>query len=177
MPSPYVKNLVKDTGKSVSEIEKLWDRAKKISAEEFGKGEDSWGSREYSYTVGIVKNMLGIREELLDPQDFLNSDLVALDFLKEVTVSGQFDVGNVVPPDDEKEEEEEEEELDEKKKDPEDDEDDEKKKQLLQDLEAAEKLELSGNERQSIEEALKASDENLSEEEQVAIIDQVLALE
>ena len=169
MPSPYVKSLAKDTGKSVSEIEKLWNRAKKIAVEEFGKGEDSWGSREYSYTVGIVKNMLGIREELLDPQDFLNSDLTALDFLKEITVSGQFDIGNVVPPEDEEEEDEE---LDEKKKDPE--EDDEKKKQLLQDLEVAEKIELAGNVGLPIKETTATTEATLTEAEQVDMIDQML---
>ncbi len=98
MPSPYVNKLAKETGKSVSEVEKLWDKAKEITSDTFGKKEDDFGSKEYSYTTGIVKNMLGVKEELLDPTKFQDSKLSAKQFIEEVMSSNQFDIGNVIPP-------------------------------------------------------------------------------
>ena len=104
MPSPYVNKLAKETGKSVSEVEKLWDKAKEITSDTFGKKEDDFGSKEYSYTTGIVKNMLGVKEELLDPTKFQDSKLSAKQFIEEVMSSNQFDIGNVIPPKEVKEE-------------------------------------------------------------------------
>lgn len=107
MPSPYVKNLAKETGKSVRDIEKVWKRAKGIASETLGVYEDDFGAKEYKYTVGIVKNILGVREEIIDPSSFVESDKSAKDFLKEVMISGGFDIGNVVPPEEDEEDEEE----------------------------------------------------------------------
>jgi len=98
MPSPYVNKLAKETGKSVAEVEKLWGKAKEIASDNFGKKEDDFGSKEYSYTVGIVKNMLGVKEEILDPTKFQDSKLSAKEFIEAVMASGQFDIGNVIPP-------------------------------------------------------------------------------
>lgn len=102
MPSGYVKNLAKETGKSEAEIEKLWKKAKGITSETLGTKESDFGSKEYKYTVGIVKNMLGVKEELIDPSKFLNSDLGAKDYLESVVVSSNFSIGNVIPPADKK---------------------------------------------------------------------------
>lgn len=97
MPSPYVKKLASETGKSVAEIEKLWSKAKEISADTFGKPESDFGTKEYKYTVGIVKNMLGLNEKVLDPSIFLGSGKSAKDFIKETVVSANFSIGDVNP--------------------------------------------------------------------------------
>ena len=96
MPSPYVNSLAKETGKSVGEIEKLWNKAKDITSDTFSKSEDDFGTKEYKYTVGIVKNMLGLDEKILDPSFFLNSDKSAKEFIETVT-SAQFTIGDVNP--------------------------------------------------------------------------------
>ena len=114
MPSPWIKKISKETGKSEKEIEKLWDKAKIITSEEFGKKEDQFGNKEYSYTVGVVKNMLGVDESLLNPAKFLESELSAEKYL-ETLVSSKFTIGNVKSPEKEEEEEEEENEVEEKK--------------------------------------------------------------
>lgn len=97
MPSPYVKKLASETGKSVAEIEKLWDKAKGITADTFGKSEDDFGTKEYKYTVGIIKNMLGVNEMVLDPSIFLKSGKSAKDFIKETVVSANFSIGDTNP--------------------------------------------------------------------------------
>lgn len=107
MPSPYVKKLSQETGKSEKEIEKLWKKAKEIASEEFGKTEDDFGNKEYAYVTGIVKKMLGVDESILDPSKFLESDYSAKDYI-ETVVSGNFSIGNVKPPKEDEEEDEEE---------------------------------------------------------------------
>lgn len=97
MPSPYVNKLSKETGKSVAEIEKLWNKAKDITADTFGKSEDDFGTKEYKYTVGIIKNMLGVNEKILDPSIFLKSGKSAKDFIKETVTSANFTIGDVNP--------------------------------------------------------------------------------
>lgn len=97
MPSPYVNKLAKETGKSVAEIEKLWNKAKGITVDTFGTTEDNFGAKEYKYTVGIVKNMLGMNENILDPSIFLKSGKSAKDFIKETTVSANFSIGDINP--------------------------------------------------------------------------------
>jgi hypothetical protein len=109
MPSVFVKNLSKESGKSEKEIEKLWNKAKEITSETFSKKEKDFGDKEYKYTVGIVKNMLGMEESRFDPSMFLESEKSAKQFI-ETLVSGTFDIGNVLPPDEEEDEIEEEEE-------------------------------------------------------------------
>jgi hypothetical protein len=98
--SPYVKSLSKETGKSEKEIEKLWDKAKKIAAEEFGTSEDKFSTKEYKYVTGVVKKMLGIDEAILDPSHFLESEKSAKEYL-ETVVSSNFTIGDVNVPDEE----------------------------------------------------------------------------
>jgi len=116
MPSPYIKKLAKETGKSEKEVEKLWRKAKDIAAEEFGKAEKDFGSKEFAYTTGVVKKMLGVDESILNPSIFLESKYSAKDYLEEVVTSASFSIGNVQPPDKDPEEEEDEEEVAEKVK-------------------------------------------------------------
>lgn len=97
MPSPYVNKLAQDTGKSVAEIEKLWNKAKSITADTLGKAEADFGTKEYKYTVGIVKNMLGVNENVLDPSIFLRSGKSAKDFIHETVTSASFSIGDVNP--------------------------------------------------------------------------------
>jgi 3-methyladenine DNA glycosylase Tag len=55
MPSSLIKSFSKESDKSESEIEKLWNKAKEIAKEQ-GQGDN------YSYIVGILKKMLKINE-------------------------------------------------------------------------------------------------------------------
>lgn len=59
MPASVVKSFADKTGKSVAEVEKLWDKAK-AAAKEQGREED------FAYTTGILKKMVGIKENLAD---------------------------------------------------------------------------------------------------------------
>jgi hypothetical protein len=52
MPTPYVKKLAKEKGKSVEEVERLWNEAK-AQAEKAGHKDD------YPYITGILKKMVG----------------------------------------------------------------------------------------------------------------------
>jgi hypothetical protein len=78
MPASIIKSFAKKTGKSVSEIEKKWQEAKKIAAS-MGKKE------EYDYIVGILKNILGINESITDI--FLKSGKNFKEFYEEITSS------------------------------------------------------------------------------------------
>lgn len=113
MPSPYIKSLARETGKSETELEKLWSKAKEITSDTFNKKESEFGEKEFSYTVGIVKNMVGIKEEVLNPSKFLESTLSAKEFIETITSSSFPSLDKDLTPPDEDEEEEEEE-----KKDP-----------------------------------------------------------
>lgn len=111
MPSPYIKSLSRETGKSESELEKLWSKAKEITSDTFDKKESEFGEKEYSYTVGIIKNMLGLKEEVLNPAKFLESEMSAREYIETITSSAFPSLDkDLVPP--EKEED------DEEKKDP-----------------------------------------------------------
>ena len=96
MASPYVMKLAKDTGRPTGEIEKLWDRAKKIASETFGKPESDFGKSEYDFAYGTVMNMLGKKEAILNPEVFLNSEKSAAEFIEEV-ISGDFHIGDENP--------------------------------------------------------------------------------
>lgn len=56
MPNNIVQSFAKKSGKSIDQVEKLWQKAKAIAAEE-GHVED------YAYITGILKKMLSIKEE------------------------------------------------------------------------------------------------------------------
>jgi hypothetical protein len=112
MPSPYLKKLAKETGKSMGELETLWSKAKSITTDTFGVGEGSFGQREYAYATAVVKKMLGLDEELFNPALFLKSEKDAKDYI-ETLISGTFDdIGNVVPPEPSQQDDEEEDEYD-----------------------------------------------------------------
>lgn len=57
MPTPIIKTFAKETGKSLAEVEKLWDESKELAKQ---KGLDD----NYAYIVGILKNKLGIGESM-----------------------------------------------------------------------------------------------------------------
>lgn len=58
MPAPSIMSFAKQTGKSEKEIERLWDKAKRLAKEEGHKESD--GDDFYAYVTGILKKMLGI---------------------------------------------------------------------------------------------------------------------
>lgn len=98
MPLDFIYKLAKDTGKSRSEIERLWKKAKAITKDTFGSSESEWENKEYSYTVGVLKKMIGKgKSERILSMEFLKSKKSPDEFL-EVVVSGDFDIGNVIPP-------------------------------------------------------------------------------
>lgn len=55
MPNSVIKSYADKTGKSVAELENLWDKAKE-AAKEQGRTDD------YAYITGIFKNMAGVKE-------------------------------------------------------------------------------------------------------------------
>lgn len=83
MPNNIVKDFAKKSGKSESEVEKLWKKAKEISSEEFGKDEKDFTDKEWSYTTGVLKNMLNLDEKEKKEKKpiFLESDLSAEEYL------------------------------------------------------------------------------------------------
>ena len=67
MPPPLVKSFADKSGKSEAEVEKLWETAKSQTKEQHpdvSEGSD----RFYKITVGILKKMLGIKDNLLYPR-------------------------------------------------------------------------------------------------------------
>jgi len=60
MPASIVKSFAAKAGKSVPEVESLWQKAKE-SAAKGGHSED------YPYIVGILKKMLGLNEDIEVP--------------------------------------------------------------------------------------------------------------
>lgn len=106
MPSPYIKSLSRETGKPESELEKLWSKAKEITSDTFNKKESEFGEKEYSYTVGIIKNMLGLKEEVLNPAKFLESEMSAREYIETITSSAFPSLDkDLVPPEKEDDEE------------------------------------------------------------------------
>jgi hypothetical protein len=55
MPANTVKSFADKTGKSVAEVEKLWDKAKAVAA-------DAGEAENFAYITGILKKMLGLNE-------------------------------------------------------------------------------------------------------------------
>lgn len=69
MPAALVKSIAKESGKSVAEVEKLWDKAKELAKEQ-GRSEDS--EDFYPYVVGILKKMTGMGQNVIEEQfDYL----------------------------------------------------------------------------------------------------------
>lgn len=59
MPNSLVKSFAKKTGKSIPEVESLWNKAEDIAS----KNSDINGEAKYAYIVGILKKMLSIEED------------------------------------------------------------------------------------------------------------------
>lgn len=59
MPSAQLKSFAKKSGKSMADLERYWDEAKKESKEKFGskKAKGFW-----PYVVGIVERRAGLRK-------------------------------------------------------------------------------------------------------------------
>ena len=64
MPADLVKSFAEKTGKSVQEVEKLWDTAKEL-ADKAGHKED------YAYITGILKKMLKLDESVKSFREYL----------------------------------------------------------------------------------------------------------
>jgi len=68
MPARLVKSFAKKTGKPVEEVERRWEKAKKIVSDEYeiGPTDDSY----YGLVVGVLKKSLGIKETYLFADKF-----------------------------------------------------------------------------------------------------------
>jgi hypothetical protein len=71
MPPPQIKALAKKSGKSPAEVEKAWEKAKKEAkgaklsdGSTIPDSEEKWSGKHYAYVVGIVKKMLGMKEDI-----------------------------------------------------------------------------------------------------------------
>lgn len=58
MPAPSLKSLAKDYGVSEKDAERYWNETIKLANEEFGKGKDKFGDREWKWVMGVVKQRL-----------------------------------------------------------------------------------------------------------------------
>jgi hypothetical protein len=61
MPAPSIEKFAKESGKSKKEVEKLWNKAKKIVSKEYPKIKEK-NPRFWKLTTGIVKKMLKLDE-------------------------------------------------------------------------------------------------------------------
>ena len=93
MPNPWLIKLSKETGKPESELESLWNRAKQKAGEQLNVPLNDFDTKEYKYTVGIVKKMLGL-DESINVGSFINSDMTAEQYI-ETVVSANFEIGTV----------------------------------------------------------------------------------
>jgi hypothetical protein len=89
MPSPYLKKLASETGKSESELEKYWQEAKEVASEKFDVKESDFTDKQYAYATSIVKKKAGIKE-VVKVSDFINSKLSVDKFIEEVVISSSF---------------------------------------------------------------------------------------
>ncbi len=71
MPSAQLKSFAEKSGKSMADLERYWDEAKKESKKKFGskKKKGFW-----PYVVGIVERRAGLRKvhESITLRDFLD---------------------------------------------------------------------------------------------------------
>jgi hypothetical protein len=78
----YSTDIPKESGLNINYIEKKWDEAKTITKEDMNNKEESeWTNNEWNYCKGVLKSMLGIKENLLNK--FLNSKYSAKEFFNE----------------------------------------------------------------------------------------------
>jgi hypothetical protein len=98
--SPYVKELVKLTGKKESEIEKLWSKAKDITVETYGVQERDFKDKHYKFMMDTVKNMLGFNENRSLVVEFVQSEKGAKEFIQETMIANDFSAlwkGHIAP--------------------------------------------------------------------------------
>lgn len=76
MPSAQLKSFAKKSDKSLADLERYWDEAKKEAMKKFGKKNASF----WKYVVGIVERRAGLRKvsESLTFSDFLHLEQVTL---------------------------------------------------------------------------------------------------
>lgn len=69
MPSSIIKSFAKKTGKSIEEVESLWDKAQKIAQKKgLSKDPDSF----FAFATGVLKRMLKLEKNLnKDPEDLV----------------------------------------------------------------------------------------------------------
>ena len=60
MPSGVVKSIAKTTGKTVAEVEKIWDESKAEAAKKFPKKDGHY----WAYVTTVVKRKCGISEDI-----------------------------------------------------------------------------------------------------------------
>lgn len=58
MPIPAIKSLAEKSGKSVKEVEELFKKAKQKAYDTYNKDSGDY----FPYAIGILKNMLGLKE-------------------------------------------------------------------------------------------------------------------
>jgi hypothetical protein len=87
MPSNVVKSFAEQTGKSIEEVEKLWNKAKTNAIKQGFKEDDS---NFFAYVTGTLKKMLGLNEsEVLSFSEF--SDLKeAQGRIKQEDLKGEY---------------------------------------------------------------------------------------
>jgi DNA-directed RNA polymerase subunit H (RpoH/RPB5) len=68
MPTPQIKSFAQKAGKSVSKVERLWDRAVELAKDNGWKESDD---KFYAYVTGILKKMLSIKENLVEELEIL----------------------------------------------------------------------------------------------------------
>ena len=69
MPSNVVKSYAKQSGKSIQEVEAIWNEAKNDAYKKFGEKEDD---RFWSYVNAVTKKRCGLSENICTFKTFLN---------------------------------------------------------------------------------------------------------
>ncbi len=87
MDRPFIKKIIKDTGRTYEELDPLWQKAKKIIIEKFSVKENDFELDHYSEISGIVYQILDIKEHGDDPSYFLKSSLPIDQYLEMMTSS------------------------------------------------------------------------------------------
>lgn len=71
MPVPLLKNLAKQTGKSLSTAEKYWEEAKISASKKFNKKDN----RYWAYVTSLVKKRMNVNESL-SFKEFLDKEII-----------------------------------------------------------------------------------------------------
>lgn len=92
MPSPTIKAMAKKAGKNPKEAEKKWKQAKEITKEELGiKSEKDFvdnNSKGYKYAMGVFKNLMGIKEQIMNKKSkkksFFEMGMSAMEYIDSI---------------------------------------------------------------------------------------------